>query len=149
VGACEGLDVNSGRMLLKKWGYRRCEDIVWLKTNLEEKASGNVSRDSSTVLKPVKEHCLMGIKGTVRRASDAHIITTNIDTDVIVAEEPANGATKKPEELYRIIEVRNLIAAFVPHIFFHHQNLCSTFVRAGAALSFSVKITISVLVGSL
>jgi len=39
----------------------------------------------------VKEHCLMGIKGTVRRSTDGHIIHANIDTDVIIAEEPPYG----------------------------------------------------------
>ena len=33
----------------------------------------------------------MGIKGTVRRSSDGHIIHANIDTDVIIAEEPPYG----------------------------------------------------------
>ncbi|KXZ54999.1 hypothetical protein GPECTOR_3g163 [Gonium pectorale] len=46
----------------------------------------------------------MGIKGTVRRATDGHIIHTNIDTDVIVSEEPELGSTRKPEEMYTIIE---------------------------------------------
>jgi mRNA (2'-O-methyladenosine-N6-)-methyltransferase len=39
----------------------------------------------------MKEHCLMGIKGTVRRSTDGHIIHANIDTDVIIAEEPPYG----------------------------------------------------------
>ncbi|CAJ1977021.1 unnamed protein product [Sphenostylis stenocarpa] len=52
----------------------------------------------------VKEHCLMGIKGTVRRSTDGHIIHANIDTDVIIAEEPPYGSTQKPEDMYRIIE---------------------------------------------
>jgi len=30
-GAGEGLE--RGREVLAKWGYRRCEDIVWVKTN--------------------------------------------------------------------------------------------------------------------
>lgn len=33
----------------------------------------------------------MGIKGTVRRSTDGHIIHANIDTDVIIAEEPPHG----------------------------------------------------------
>ena len=33
----------------------------------------------------------MGIKGTVRRNTDGHIIHANIDTDVIIAEEPPYG----------------------------------------------------------
>jgi mRNA m6A methyltransferase non-catalytic subunit len=30
-GAGEGLE--KGREVLAKWGYRRCEDVVWIKTN--------------------------------------------------------------------------------------------------------------------
>ena len=30
-GAGEGLE--RGREILAKWGYRRCEDVVWVKTN--------------------------------------------------------------------------------------------------------------------
>jgi mRNA (2'-O-methyladenosine-N6-)-methyltransferase len=30
-GAGEGLE--RGREVLGKWGYRRCEDVVWVKTN--------------------------------------------------------------------------------------------------------------------
>ncbi|PNI91710.1 METTL14 isoform 6, partial [Pan troglodytes] len=30
-GSGEGLDL--GRVCLRKWGYRRCEDICWIKTN--------------------------------------------------------------------------------------------------------------------
>ena len=41
----------------------------------------------------------MGIKGSVRRRSDGHIIHANIDTDIIVTEEPPFGSTRKPDEL--------------------------------------------------
>lgn len=33
----------------------------------------------------------MGIKGTVRRSTDGHIIHANIDTDIIIAGEPVDG----------------------------------------------------------
>lgn len=33
----------------------------------------------------------MGIKGTVRRSTDGHVIHANIDTDIIIAEEPNDG----------------------------------------------------------
>lgn len=46
----------------------------------------------------------MGIKGTVRRNYDGHIIHANVDTDVMLSEEPPYGATNKPDELYAIIE---------------------------------------------
>lgn len=43
-----------------------------------------------------KEHCLIGVKGNV---SQAHI---GVDCDVIVA--PLRETSRKPEELYSIIE---------------------------------------------
>ena len=46
----------------------------------------------------------MGIKGMVRRAQDGHIIHANVDTDIIVAEEPPLGSTRKPDEIYSLIE---------------------------------------------
>ena len=42
----------------------------------------------------MQEHCLMGIKGTVRRSSDGHVIHANVDTDIIVSEEPPLGSTQ-------------------------------------------------------
>jgi mRNA m6A methyltransferase non-catalytic subunit len=46
----------------------------------------------------------MGIRGTVRRATDHHVIHANCDTDVIVSEEPPLGSCEKPEEMYQLIE---------------------------------------------
>jgi len=103
VGSGEGLDL--GRHLLRKWGFRRSEDIVWLKTNIENKrANMSAARDITTVFMRSKEHCLMGIKGSVRRNADPHLIHANIDTDILIAEEPEYGSLRKPEEIYHIIE---------------------------------------------
>jgi len=99
----EGLE--QGRDLLRKWGFRRSEDIVWVKTNKENAQSNMLAaRDQSSTFLRTKEHCLMGIHGSVRRNTDAHIIHSNIDTDVVIAEEPKLGSTRKPEEIYHIIE---------------------------------------------
>lgn len=100
-----------GRQLLKIWGYKRCEDIVWLKTNKScftnqesiMSAKVPVNKDKHYLVN-VKEHCLVGVKGDVKRASDSHFIHANIDTDVIVAEEPDLGSPEKPSEIYEIIE---------------------------------------------
>ncbi|CAG8440212.1 2437_t:CDS:2 [Dentiscutata heterogama] len=97
----DGLD--RGRQLLLKWGYRRCEDIVWIKTN--KKWEGSRFIEPRSVFQHTKEHCIMGIRGTVRRSTDGHFIHCNVDTDVIISEEPSFGiGTAKPEELYHIIE---------------------------------------------
>ncbi|KAG2172758.1 hypothetical protein INT43_000105 [Umbelopsis isabellina] len=95
-------NVSRGRQLLVKWGYRRCEDLIWVKTNRNSKGSRIVSE--SEILQHSKEHCLMGIKGTVRRSTDGHFIHCNVDTDVIVSEEQPENDTRKPDELYHIIE---------------------------------------------
>ena len=33
----------------------------------------------------VQEHCLMGLRGNVKRNADGHFIHANVDTDVIVS----------------------------------------------------------------
>jgi N6-adenosine-specific RNA methylase IME4 len=35
---------------------------------------------------------------------DGHFIHCNVDTDVIIAEEPMNDSKHKPEELFNIVE---------------------------------------------
>jgi mRNA (2'-O-methyladenosine-N6-)-methyltransferase len=103
---CDGLE--KGRALLKKWGFRRCEDICWLKTNHSRPAGDQQQQqqeqDPTGLVVHTKEHCIVGIRGTVRRSTDGHVIHANVDTDVVVSEEPPHGSTEKPEELYHIIE---------------------------------------------
>lgn len=51
-----------------------------------------------------QEHCLMGIKGTVRRSTDGDFIHANVDIDLIITEEPEMGNIEKPVEIFHIIE---------------------------------------------
>ena len=111
-----------GRECLRSWGFRRVEEIVWLKTNKE---AGDGGRDSNApgsatagptrgaspspptrpVLLPTKEHCLVGILGNLRRDRDGNVMHANIDVDVIVSEAPADASdASKPLETYDIIE---------------------------------------------
>ena len=71
---------------LKKWGFRRCEDICWIKTN---KANpGNTKYlEPDAIFQHTKEHCLMGIRGTVRRSTDGDFIHANVDIDLVITEE--------------------------------------------------------------
>ena len=100
-GSYEGLDL--GRECLKKWGYRRCEDICWVKANSHNPGNAH-HREPKAILQNTKEHCLMGIKGTVRRNQDGHFIHSNIDLDIIITEEPPINNMEKPEEIFHIIE---------------------------------------------
>lgn len=100
-GSGEGLDL--GRMCLRKWGFRRCEDICWIKTN-KNNPGKTKALDPKAVFQRTKEHCLMGIKGTVRRSIDGDFIHANVDIDLIITEEPEMGNVEKPVEIFHIIE---------------------------------------------
>ncbi|KAJ1917135.1 N6-adenosine-methyltransferase subunit mettl14 [Tieghemiomyces parasiticus] len=132
VGDGEGLD--QGRKLLLQWGYRRCEDIVWVKTNKITKRAA--TRPPGSVLERTKEHCLMGIKGTARRSTDAHFIHCNVDTDVIVAEEFEPGSTRKPDELFDIIE-HFCLGRRRLYLFGEDHNVRPGWVTAGLGLTTS------------
>ncbi|CAO1634446.1 unnamed protein product [Sympodiomycopsis kandeliae] len=107
-GCSDGLE--RGREALSRWGYRRCEVITWCLTSKEDRhttTGGNAFATSSV-------HCLMGIRGTVRRSNDTNFVHCNIDTDVLFwPGEGADGTDsksspidlrKKPPELYSLIE---------------------------------------------
>lgn len=100
-GSSEGLDM--GRTCLKKWGFRRCEDICWIKTNINSPGHSKIL-EPKAVFQRTKEHCLMGIKGTVRRSTDGDFIHANIDIDLIISEENEFGNVEKPIEIFHIIE---------------------------------------------
>ena len=75
---------HAGRRMMKKWGFRRCEDIAWhvaaharapiaavlpsvraflrLKQNCKAQTD-DLKLTQNTVLQHTAEHCLMGIKG--------------------------------------------------------------------------------------
>ncbi|XP_072953909.1 uncharacterized protein [Typha angustifolia] len=131
----DGMGLEQGRQCLKKWGFRRCEDICWVKTN-KRNATPGLRHDSHTLLQHSKEHCLMGIKGTVRRSTDGHIIHANIDTDIVIAEEPSDGSTKKPEDMYRIIEHFALGRRRL-ELFGEDHNIRSGWLTVGKGLSSS------------
>lgn len=76
--------LDDGRELFKKWGFKRCEDIVWVKTNFNNKKMPPQSEEG--ILVRVKEHCLVGYKGEAKKASDHTLIHPNIDIDVVVTE---------------------------------------------------------------
>ncbi|XP_011369084.1 N6-adenosine-methyltransferase non-catalytic subunit [Pteropus vampyrus] len=88
---------------LRKWGYRRCEDICWIKTN-KNNPGKTKTLDPKAVFQRTKEHCLMGIKGTVKRSTDGDFIHANVDIDLIITEEPEIGNIEKPVEIFHIIE---------------------------------------------
>lgn len=135
-GTAEGLE--AGRHCLSKWGFRRCEDICWIKTNKDpsRKYLSASNQEPYSVLTHTKEHCLMGIRGTVRRNTDSHVIHANCDTDVIVSEEPELGSTRKPEELYQVIE-RFCLGRRRLELFGEDHNIREGWVTVGKSLTAS------------
>ncbi|KIJ18143.1 hypothetical protein PAXINDRAFT_71980 [Paxillus involutus ATCC 200175] len=101
-GAGEGLE--RGREVLAKWGYRRCEDVVWVKTNVNSNRGPGTDPPTTSLLTRTKQHCLMGIKGTVRRSTDSWFVHCNVDTDVIIWDGDPADPTRKPPEMYTLIE---------------------------------------------
>ncbi|GMJ06289.1 EMBRYO DEFECTIVE 1706, mRNAadenosine methylase [Hibiscus trionum] len=88
-----GRAMELGRECLEQWGYKRCEEIIWVKTNQLQR----IIRTGRTGhwLNHSKEHCLVGIKGNPE-------INKNIDTDVVVAE--VRETSRKPDEMYPMLE---------------------------------------------
>ncbi|KAJ8555477.1 hypothetical protein K7X08_012973 [Anisodus acutangulus] len=88
-----GRAMELGRECLELWGYKRVEEIIWVKTNQLQR----IIRTGRTGhwLNHSKEHCLVGIKGNPE-------VNRNIDTDVIVAE--VRETSRKPDEMYLLLE---------------------------------------------
>lgn len=45
---------------LKRWGYRRCEDICWIKTNIENPTKSKTV-EPRAILKRTKVYCMVHI----------------------------------------------------------------------------------------
>jgi mRNA (2'-O-methyladenosine-N6-)-methyltransferase len=88
-----GRAMEVGRECLEIWGYRRVDEIVWVKTNQLQR----LIRTGRTGhwLNHSKEHCLIGVKGSPK-------IVKHSECDVIVSE--VRETSRKPDELYGIIE---------------------------------------------
>lgn len=89
-GDQEGLE--RGRECFARWGFRRAEDIVWVKTN-KNKNNDESAAANGALFANQKEHCLMGIKGTIKRSVDVRFAHCNVDTDIIVWED-SGGAIR-------------------------------------------------------
>lgn len=89
-----GRAMELGRECLALWGYERCDEVIWVKTNQLQR----IIRTGRTGhwLNHGKEHCLVGVKGNPKD------INRGLDCDVIVAE--VRATSHKPDEIYGIIE---------------------------------------------
>ena len=81
---------------MAKWGYKRVDEIVWIKTNQINRLI--ITGKTGHWLNHTKEHCLVGIKGNPK-------INTKLDCDVIVSK--VRETSRKPDEIYGMIERMN------------------------------------------
>jgi N6-adenosine-specific RNA methylase IME4 len=93
-----------GRAVLEHWGFRRSEDIVYFVTDSQSLhfPQGAAKSPQDSITKSTW-HCLMGLKGTLRRSEDSDLINCNIDTDVIL-ETSSERPNVVPEAIYHTIE---------------------------------------------
>lgn len=89
-----GRAMELGRECLDLWGYKRIDEVIWVKTNQLQR----IIRTGRTGhwLNHGKEHCLVGAKGNPKG------MNIGLDCDVIVAE--VRATSHKPDEIYGIIE---------------------------------------------
>ncbi|KAF9508043.1 hypothetical protein BS47DRAFT_1350759 [Hydnum rufescens UP504] len=104
VGSGAGDGLERGREMLAKWGYRRCEDVVWIRSNRESNLGPGTDAPTTSLFMRTKQHLLVGIRGTVRRSTDNWFVHCNIDTDVMIWEGDPSDPTRKPPETYTLIE---------------------------------------------
>ncbi|GFE53784.1 hypothetical protein BaOVIS_011880 [Babesia ovis] len=95
---CDYYSLDDARAALRHWGFRKCEDICWLKTNVSWSSTDPDAdptlkmRDTGAIHPPAllhktTERCLVGLRGPIRRNEDDYFVHSNLDTDVIIAEE--------------------------------------------------------------
>lgn len=118
-----GRAMELGRECLKLWGYERCDEIIWVKTNQLQR----IIRTGRTGhwLNHGKEHCLVGIKGSPKN------INRGLDCDVIVAE--VRATSHKPDEIYGIIE-RLSPGTRKIELFGRHHNVQPNWITLGNQL---------------
>ncbi|KAI9001645.1 MT-A70-domain-containing protein [Gaertneriomyces semiglobifer] len=89
-----GRAMELGRECMRIWGYKRVEELIWVKIMQLQK----LIRTGRTGhwMNHSKEHCLVGVKG----APNFH--NARMDTDVIVAE--VRETSRKPDEVYGLID---------------------------------------------
>ncbi|WWC71647.1 uncharacterized protein I206_105605 [Kwoniella pini CBS 10737] len=105
-----GRAMELGRELFSVWGYRRVDELVWVKTNQLQR----LIRTGRTGhwLNHTCEHLLIALKLPADHPKNAPIpwdthpslrqLRKEVDTDVVVAE--VRETSRKPDEVYGVIE---------------------------------------------
>jgi len=91
-----GRAIELGRECLEIWGYKRVDELIWVKTNQLQR----LIRTGRTGhwINHGKEHCIIGKKGR----PDPNLFNYGLDCDVLVSE--VRDTSHKPDEVYGLIE---------------------------------------------
>lgn len=84
-------------------------------------------RFNTSGLKRTIQHCLMGIRGTVRRSVDTNFVHCNIDTDVILWSPPrpeVEGGDKLASDLGVAQSIRSKMHSKPPELYTLIENFC-------------------------
>ncbi|SCU94994.1 LAMI_0F00496g1_1 [Lachancea mirantina] len=83
--------------------FRKSEELVFIPVDRNSPFHPGISDNEESLFEKMQWHCWMCITGTVRRATDGHLIHCNIDTDLSVE----SGLTRNsaiPSHLYKVAE---------------------------------------------
>ena len=80
-----------GRECLEIWGYKRVDELIWVKTNQLQR----LIRTGRTGhwLNHSKEHCLVGVKGSpnINRCLDCDVLVGEVRLRFICAQQTPNA----------------------------------------------------------
>lgn len=116
-----------GRQCLLKWGYGDIEELIWVKTNQLNRTI--CTGRTGHWINHTKEHVLFARKG------DTSNIPSFIDCDVIVSI--TQGKSKKPRELYGIVDRMVGVDSKKLELFGRASNVRQGWVTVGNELGFT------------
>ena len=91
---CPGRAMELGRECLEIWGYKRVDELIWVKTNQLQR----LIRTGRTGhwLNHSKEHCLVGVKGepNINRCIDCDVLVAEVRVSVLL--EPPQQSSERP-----------------------------------------------------
>ena len=83
--------------------FRKSEELVFMPIDKKSPFYPGLDTDDQVLFEKMQWHCWMCITGTVRRATDGHLIHCNVDTDLTIETENAQNSAI-PSHLYKVAE---------------------------------------------
>ncbi|CAR23800.1 Kar4p [Lachancea thermotolerans CBS 6340] len=83
--------------------FRKSEELVFIPIDKKSPFYPGLDNDDQVLFEKMQWHCWMCITGTVRRATDGHLIHCNVDTDLSIETESTRKSAI-PSHLYKVAE---------------------------------------------